>query len=731
MYDKSRIKTISLSANIEQEIAMPYSNVCIRNNTTGAVYASVSKDIEPYTNGVTTIQSGESRILRDIYNINDGIGKFYVVSNIDGKIELESANDVNFKCFSAKGGETTYDDTAIKADISNLQNEKADKSDVYTKTETDNKITEKVAEIVSDAPEDFNTLKEMSDWIASHENDASAMNSAIKANADSISALQSGKLDNNGIAVSAKKLQTARKINGVSFDGTTNITVPLTAGKVYNNSANKWGKVVDVEMIDKNRIYTVYLMVSSMNSASSGCEGYLRFTTRYSINGIYKAYLTWIWCSDNINIDNFKAVLYETENGVMFELWIKNGDSTYKGIAVTPIVELSGFGSIGNGIFKYYEVENNAYDNLPDYATEENTVTSSIITLGGKIKQAENDSNGNNIASKFENLEQQKVDNEIFVAENLIKCPYGSKHGTIGAGVTFTYDDDGVVHLVGTGTSTVEPFALVSGLTLSGTYTLSVDNADVYLRVLGIDESGGTHLIGSVINGEPTTFTIGSENENIYPSYKVVVRVIENKIYDSYFKPMLEIGSIAHRYQPYKLSRKAMRDDITVYNDIFVAENLIHYPYNNDTATSGGITFTDNEDGSIAVTGSVTKANTNYNYKLNPNEYTKLEIGQTYILNNCGDLDGDCYLRLFYKADNGAETYLASTKNGSYTFVATETINEVRIWITVNCDDTTKEFNNVIKPMLEVGSIAHRYQPYQLSKQSMRDDINTLMARLT
>ena len=81
MYNKNRIKTISLSANIEQEITMPYSNACIRNNTTGIVYASVSKNIKPYTDGVTAIQSGESRVLRDIYNIDNGIGTFYVVSN--------------------------------------------------------------------------------------------------------------------------------------------------------------------------------------------------------------------------------------------------------------------------------------------------------------------------------------------------------------------------------------------------------------------------------------------------------------------------------------------------------------------------------------------------------------------------------------------------------------------------------------------------------------------------
>ena len=68
------------------------------------------------------------------------------------------------------------DVSQLKEDINN----KANASDVYTKTETDNKITEKVAEIVAGAPEDFDTLKEMSDWIASHENSAAEMNSAIQ-----------------------------------------------------------------------------------------------------------------------------------------------------------------------------------------------------------------------------------------------------------------------------------------------------------------------------------------------------------------------------------------------------------------------------------------------------------------------------------------------------------------------------------------------------------------------
>ena len=78
----------------------------------------------------------------------------------------------------------------------------------YTKPQTDAKITEKVAEIVADAPEDFDTLKEMSDWISSHEESAAAMNSAIRENTTAIA----GKVDKvNGKGLSTEDYTTAEK----------------------------------------------------------------------------------------------------------------------------------------------------------------------------------------------------------------------------------------------------------------------------------------------------------------------------------------------------------------------------------------------------------------------------------------------------------------------------------------------------------------------------------------
>ena len=48
-------------------------------------------------------------------------------------------------------------------------------------------VSDKIAEVVAGAPESLDTLKEISDWIDTHEDSASAMNTAIQANATAIS----------------------------------------------------------------------------------------------------------------------------------------------------------------------------------------------------------------------------------------------------------------------------------------------------------------------------------------------------------------------------------------------------------------------------------------------------------------------------------------------------------------------------------------------------------------
>ena len=51
-------------------------------------------------------------------------------------------------------------------------------------------VTAKIAEIVANAPEDLDTLKEIADWISAHADDAAAMNTQITENKNEISSLK-------------------------------------------------------------------------------------------------------------------------------------------------------------------------------------------------------------------------------------------------------------------------------------------------------------------------------------------------------------------------------------------------------------------------------------------------------------------------------------------------------------------------------------------------------------
>lgn len=101
-----------------------------------------------------------------------------------------------------------YDDTQVKADIT--ANAKAISDEVARAKAAEelnaadiaalellvgeetvaNQIATKIAEVVADAPESLDTLKEIAAWISTHADSASAMNTSISNNATAITALQ-------------------------------------------------------------------------------------------------------------------------------------------------------------------------------------------------------------------------------------------------------------------------------------------------------------------------------------------------------------------------------------------------------------------------------------------------------------------------------------------------------------------------------------------------------------
>lgn len=99
------------------------------------------------------------------------------------------------------GSDITVDDELSPTSENPVQNKVLDSiingtgsGSVYSK------IMLAIAEVVAEAPEDFDTLKEISDWISHHEDSAAAMNTAIQANTTAID----GKVDK----VSGKGLST-------------------------------------------------------------------------------------------------------------------------------------------------------------------------------------------------------------------------------------------------------------------------------------------------------------------------------------------------------------------------------------------------------------------------------------------------------------------------------------------------------------------------------------------
>lgn len=115
-----------------------------------------------------------------------------VVDKLDGEDTVEGSVKAQIKALKTEiEGKITaseYNDTEIKKSIKantdaiGILNGTGDGS-------VDKKVADAVASIVADAPAAYDTLKEISDWISTHTEDASAMNSSIQTNKTDIANL--------------------------------------------------------------------------------------------------------------------------------------------------------------------------------------------------------------------------------------------------------------------------------------------------------------------------------------------------------------------------------------------------------------------------------------------------------------------------------------------------------------------------------------------------------------
>jgi hypothetical protein len=144
------------------------------------------------------------------------------------------------------------------------------KEQVYSKEQTDNVITTKVAEIVADAPEEFNTLKEMSDWLTEHEDSAATMNTAILKNKEDIAA-NTEAIEENTADIANNKSDILSVNNDIEINS-------LTLGtKVAKNLFNKDGQINvrynGVIESNEGKMNTVNNNIVTFNTSTSTDKG--------------------------------------------------------------------------------------------------------------------------------------------------------------------------------------------------------------------------------------------------------------------------------------------------------------------------------------------------------------------------------------------------------------------------------------------------------------------------
>ena len=145
--------------------------------------------------------------------------------------------------------------TEIPSNVSELNNDKS----YQTAEEVGQAVTNGVARIVAGAPEDFNTLKEMSDWISSHETSAAAMNSAISDNSVAIA----NHTSNSDIHVTKEEKTKWNKLDSDLKDGT------ITVAEATKATQDAQGNVIDTTYAKKTEIPQGTVVDNVLSSTST------------------------------------------------------------------------------------------------------------------------------------------------------------------------------------------------------------------------------------------------------------------------------------------------------------------------------------------------------------------------------------------------------------------------------------------------------------------------------
>ena len=175
---------------------------------------------------------------------------------VEAALPLDATLAIQGKAADAKA---VGDAIALKADKSTTYT----KSETYTKIETTNAISSAIATVVDSAPEAFDTLKEIADWIEDDVSGAAAMAAAIKGKVDKVS----------GKGLSANDYTDADKEKLAGIAEGADVTPAPIAPSQFPANPDEEGKAADA--------YWTGWALSAKAEARSGTQGNIAVYAEY------------------------------------------------------------------------------------------------------------------------------------------------------------------------------------------------------------------------------------------------------------------------------------------------------------------------------------------------------------------------------------------------------------------------------------------------------------------
>lgn len=319
--------------------------------------------------------------------------------------------------------------------------------------------------------------------------------------------------------------------------------------------------------------------------------------------------------------------------------------------------------------------------------------------------------------------------------QNLIPYPYDGTEGNTN-GITWTVNDDGSVTANGTASkeapySLIYPYNLstMKSLQLGNTYIISDGLTDEqhtnvgYMQLVRYDKNNPTNWKYGVSSMKGTEIYTANDENTLQYGIRLIIRngATANNIT---FKPMLEVGTMSHEYQPTTISNTSLNERLSDQQ----GQNLIPYPYYRpDSYTNNGITWTVNEDGSVTANGTAT-ATAHYTVFIGK---LGLEIGKNYVL-TITTVKGQASLYLANKNKQNINTDIAAcrTVNNStlsviFKYSQTDDFDRDELGLYIVAGTTLT--NCIIKFQLERGTIRHEYQPTTLSNPTLKKKIESAL----